>query len=117
MKSHSAVGGGDADYSSTLPGSHFSAEGISHQRDEGCITQKCKVSRLEAAASDWYLHLDCGLDLGFPKLLEVTDSSTSAPGPATSHLLKVSHCASRLPPTRFSQCSEAKGAAGGIVRC
>ena len=32
--------------------------GISHQGDEGCFTQKCKIRRLEAAARDCHRHLD-----------------------------------------------------------
>lgn len=55
----------DADYSSLLPSKPLLSGGISHHRDEDCITLKCKVSRLQAAAGDGYHHLDYGLDQGF----------------------------------------------------
>lgn len=66
----SVVDEDDADYSSpaTLEATS-QRRGISHQRDEDCITQKCKVSRLQATASDWHRHLDYGLHPGFPNLL------------------------------------------------
>lgn len=62
----------DADYSSLPPPEPLLSGGISHQRDEDCITQKGKVSRLQATSSDWYHHLDYGLDLGFQKFLRST---------------------------------------------
>lgn len=66
----SVVDEDDADYSSPASLEATSQRrGISHQRDEDCITQKCKVSRLQATASDWHRHLDYGLDPGFPNLL------------------------------------------------
>ena len=52
------------------------SRGISHQRDEDCIPHKCKVSRLQAAASECYHHLDYGLDQGFPNFL-MSKTSTS----------------------------------------
>lgn len=71
MKNHSVDDEDDADYSSLLPSVPRLSRGISHQRDEDCITQKCKVSRLQAAASDWYHNLYYGLDQGVPKLFNV----------------------------------------------
>lgn len=53
MKSHSVDDEDDADYSSLLPSTPLLSRGISHQRDEDGITQKCEVSRLQAAAGDW----------------------------------------------------------------
>lgn len=74
----SVVDEDDADYSSpaTLEATS-QRRGISQQRDEDCITQKCKVSRLQATASDWHRHLDYGLDLGFPNLL-MSETGTPA---------------------------------------
>lgn len=59
----------DADYSSLLPSKPLLSRGISHRRDEDRVTQKCKVSRLQAAAGDWYHCLDYGLDQGFLNFL------------------------------------------------
>ncbi len=75
MKNHSVDDEDDADYSSLLPSKPPLSRGISHHGDKDCITQNCKVSRLQAVASDWYHHLDYGLDQGLPNFLM---SETSA---------------------------------------
>lgn len=69
MKNHSVDVEDDADYSSLLPSKPLLSRGISHQRDEDCITPQSKVSRLQAAANDWYHHLDYSLDQGFQNFL------------------------------------------------
>lgn len=76
MKNHSVDDEDDADYSSLLPSKPLLSRGISHHRDKDCITQNCKVSRLQAVASDWYHHLDYGLDQGSPNFL-MSKTSTS----------------------------------------
>lgn len=54
MKNHSEddANEDDADYSSPLPSVQLLSRGISHQRDEGRITQKWKIRRLWAAARE-----------------------------------------------------------------